>query len=50
MHEVQEPEEILADLSEEIYQAALEVDLLLAASNELQSAYSSLVGKIEHAT
>lgn len=39
----------LNDLSEEVHQAALETDFLLEASDQLQSAYSSLVGKMDHA-
>lgn len=45
---MQEREEVftpLGELSEEIYQAALEADMLLQASNELQSAFSSILGK-----
>jgi len=45
--EVTEPP--LIDLSEEIYQAALETEMLLEATNDIQSAFTTLVGKIEHA-
>ena len=38
----------LNELSEEVHQAALETDFLLEASDQLQSAYSSLVGKMDH--
>lgn len=38
----------LNELSEEIHQAALEADFLLQASDQLQSAYSSLIGKVDH--
>lgn len=37
------------ELSEEIHQAALETEMLINASQELQSAFSAWVGKIEHA-
>jgi hypothetical protein len=49
---MQEREEVttsLVDLSEEIHQASLEAELLLQASNELQSAFSSILGKLDHA-
>jgi len=49
---MQEREEVstpLIQLSEEIHQAALEADLLLQASNELQTAFSSIIGKFDHA-
>ena len=39
----------LNELSEEVHQAALETDFLLEASDQLETAYSSLVGKIDHA-
>jgi hypothetical protein len=48
---MQNQEEIslpLNELSEEMYQAALETDELLQASDQLQSAYSSILGKVEH--
>ena len=38
----------LTELSEEVHQAALETDFLLQASNQLESAYATLVGKMEH--
>lgn len=38
----------LADLAEEVHQASLETDSLLQASTQLQSAYSSILGKIDH--
>ncbi len=37
------------DLSEEIYQAALEADMLLEASHKFESAFSSLMEKNNHA-
>ncbi len=40
----------LLELSEEVYQAALETDFLLQASDQLQLAYSSLVEKVNHAS
>lgn len=39
----------LVELSEEIHQASLEADMLVQASNELQSAFSSILGKLDHA-
>lgn len=39
----------LMELSEEIHQAALETDFLLQASDQLESAYSSILGKVDHA-
>ncbi len=39
----------LIQLSEEIHQATLEAEMLLQASHEFQSAYSSILGKFEHA-
>jgi hypothetical protein len=45
---MQEREEILSpltELSEEIYQASLEADQLLQASQEFESAFSSLLEK-----
>jgi hypothetical protein len=39
----------LVDLSEDIHQASLETDLLLQASCELESAFSSILGKLDHA-
>ena len=45
---MQEREEVfspLADLSEEIYQASLEADRLLQASQEFEPAFSSLLEK-----
>lgn len=38
----------LTDLVEEVHQTSLETDSLLQASDQLQSAYSSIIGKIEH--
>ena len=38
----------LTELSEEVYQAVLETDFLLQASDQVQSAYSSLIGKAGH--
>lgn len=38
----------LTDLTEEVYQASLETDFLLQASDQLQSAYSSLLEKVEN--
>ncbi len=38
----------LIQLSEDVHQAVLETDVLLQASNELQSAYTSLIGKSDH--
>ena len=38
----------LDELSEEIYQAALEAEMLLELTHELESVYSNLVGKIEN--
>lgn len=38
----------LTELSEEIHQAALETDFLLQASDQLESAYSSILGKVDH--
>lgn len=49
---MQQKEEIFPpfpELSEEIYQAALEADRLLQVSSEFQSAFSSLLEKIDHA-
>lgn len=39
----------LADLSEDFYQTSLETEIFLKAANELQSAMSAIVGKMEHA-
>ncbi|HSX26611.1 MAG TPA: hypothetical protein VLE89_06360 [Chlamydiales bacterium] len=38
----------LSDLEEEVNQAALETDSLLQASDQLQSVYSQLLGKVDH--
>ena len=38
----------LSDLSEEVYNAALETDFLLQGCDQLQSAYASLLGKMEN--
>lgn len=38
----------LSDLSEEVHQAVLETDSFLQGCDQLQSAYSSLLGKMEH--
>jgi hypothetical protein len=38
----------LTELSEEVHQAALETDFLLQASDQVQSAYASLIGKMDH--
>ena len=49
---MQEREEVstpLIQLSEEIHQAALEADMLIQASSELQLAFSSILGKFDHA-
>ena len=45
---MQTQEKIEPGLPEEFYQLALETDSLLQASEQLQSAYSSLLGKVEH--
>ncbi|MBX7067028.1 MAG: hypothetical protein K1X28_07345 [Parachlamydiales bacterium] len=39
----------IVDLSEEFHQAALETEMFLQATSELQSAITSIVGKMEHA-
>jgi len=36
------------DLSEEMHQAALEMDFLVQAAEQLQTAYSSILEKVEH--
>lgn len=38
----------LSDLSEEVHQTALEIDFLLQASDQVESAYASIMGKIDH--
>lgn len=38
----------LTDLSEEVHQAVFEADSLLQSCDQLQSAYSSLLGKVDH--
>ncbi len=50
---LQKREEIpppLSDFSEEIHQAALETDLLLQVTGELEMAVASVLEKMEHAT
>ena len=39
----------LGQLSEEVHQAALETDFLLQTQDQLESAYATLVGKMDHA-
>ena len=39
---------LLADLEEEVNQAALETDSLLQASHQLQTVYSQILGKVDH--
>lgn len=48
---MQEREEALplVDLSEEFHQTALETEMFLQAADELQSAITSIVGKMDHA-
>ncbi|MBU6382772.1 MAG: hypothetical protein KGR16_00435 [Verrucomicrobia bacterium] len=41
--------EPLIELSEEYHQAVLETEIFFEAADELQSAITSIVGKIEHA-
>ena len=36
------------DLSEEMHQAALEMDFLVQAAEQLQTAYSSILEEVEH--
>lgn len=36
------------DMSEEMYQTALEIDSLLQLSDQLESAYSQLLEKVDH--
>jgi hypothetical protein len=48
MEEKEEALPPVSDLSEEIHQVALETELLLQASADFESAFSSIVGK--HAT
>lgn len=38
----------LSELSEEAHKAAVEIDVLLQASHQLQSAYTSLLEKMDH--
>lgn len=38
----------LTDLSEEVGQTVLETDSLLQSCDQLQSAYASLLGKVDH--
>lgn len=38
----------LIHLSEEIYQAALETEMLMQATNELEVAFTTILGKMEH--
>lgn len=38
----------LTDLSEQVHQAAFETDSLLQSCDQLQSAYSSLLEKVDH--
>ena len=45
--DAQVPEMLMESLSEEIYQAALELDLLIQASYALETAYASLAKKME---
>lgn len=44
----EEPTSPLNDLSEEIHQAVFEADSLLQSCDQLQSAYSSLLEKMDH--
>lgn len=48
MHTQEKISSPLTDLTEEVHQAVLETDSLLQSCDQLQTAYSSLLGKVDH--